>query len=39
MIPDMLWYLILAQLVMGLFDAVYHHELIERIAWRPRQKG
>ncbi len=39
MIPDMLWYLILAQLVMGLFDTVYHHELTERIAWRPRQRG
>ncbi len=39
MIPETLWYLIAAQLVMGLFDTVYHHELTERIAWRPSQRG
>src|SRR5262249_35060249 len=33
-----LWLLIVAQLAMGLFDIVYHHELTERLAWRPTQR-
>jgi uncharacterized protein (TIGR01777 family) len=34
----LLWSLIGAQIVMGLFDTLYHHELTERLAWRPTQK-
>ena len=26
-------------MVMGLFDTIYHHELTERLAWRPSQAG
>ena len=33
-----LWTLVAAQLVMGLFDILYHHELTERIAWRRSQR-
>jgi uncharacterized protein (TIGR01777 family) len=33
-----LWTLIAFQLAMGLFDIVYHHELTERLAWRPSQR-
>ena len=33
-----LWALIVAQLAMGLFDIVYHHEMTERLAWRPAQR-
>src|SRR5215813_2884248 len=32
-----LWTLILAQIAMGAFDIIYHHELTERLAWRPTQ--
>lgn len=34
---DMLWALILLQMAMGGFDTLYHHELTERLAWRPSQ--
>src|SRR5215472_5997681 len=37
MIPRMLWPLITLQIVMGAFDTLYHHEMTERIAWRPAQ--
>src|SRR4051812_19339342 len=33
-----LWTLIVFQLAMGLFDILYHHELTERLAWRPSQR-
>ena len=33
-----LWPLIVAQLAMGLFDILYHHEMTERIAWRRSQR-
>jgi uncharacterized protein (TIGR01777 family) len=32
-----LWSLITLQIVMGAFDTLYHHELTERLAWRPSQ--
>lgn len=38
MIPDLLWILIGLQMVMGLFDTLFHHELTERLAWRPSQR-
>jgi len=34
---DMLWAIIVLQMAMGGFDSFYHHELTERLAWRPRQ--
>src|SRR5260370_12594637 len=34
----LLWTLIAIQIAMASFDAIYHHELIERLAWRPSQK-
>ena len=33
-----LWILISIQIVMGVFDTFYHHELTERLAWRPSQR-
>jgi uncharacterized protein (TIGR01777 family) len=33
-----LWLLIAVQILMGAFDTLYHHELIERLAWRPSQQ-
>ncbi|MGH6641984.1 MAG: TIGR01777 family oxidoreductase, partial [Bradyrhizobium sp.] len=33
----LLWVLIAIQIVMGVFDTFYHHELTERLAWRPSQ--
>jgi len=33
-----LWLLVGAQMVMGLFDMLYHHEMTERLAWRPSQE-
>jgi uncharacterized protein len=33
-----IWPLVAAQLAMGLFDILYHHELTERIAWRRSQR-
>lgn len=38
MVSDLLWTLIGLQMAMGLFDTVYHHELTERLAWRPSQR-
>jgi len=37
MIPDILWLLIALQIAMGAFDMLFHHELTERLAWRPSQ--
>ena len=34
----LLWTLIAIQVVMGAFDTLYHHELTERLAWRPSQR-
>ena len=34
----LLWTVIGVQLALGLFDIVYHHELTERLAWRPSQR-
>jgi uncharacterized protein (TIGR01777 family) len=33
-----LWSLIAAQIAMGAFDTLYHHELTERLAWRATQR-
>jgi uncharacterized protein (TIGR01777 family) len=33
-----LWLLITLQILMGAFDTLYHHELTERLAWRPSQQ-
>jgi uncharacterized protein (TIGR01777 family) len=33
-----LWILIAIQVAMGVFDTFYHHELTERLAWRPSQR-
>src|SRR6185312_2474530 len=35
---SLLWTLIAVQVVMGMFDTFYHHELTERLAWRPSQR-
>ena len=35
---SLLWTLIAIQIVMGVFDTFYHHELTERLAWRPSQR-
>ena len=37
MIDNMLGMLLLAQIAMGAFDTLYHHELTQRLAWRPGQ--
>jgi uncharacterized protein (TIGR01777 family) len=34
----LLWTLIAIQIAMGMFDTFYHHELTERLAWRPSQR-
>ena len=34
---DLLWTLVFLQVAMGGFDTLYHHELTERLAWRPSQ--
>jgi uncharacterized protein (TIGR01777 family) len=33
-----LWTLIAIQIAMGAFDTFYHHEMTERLAWRPSQR-
>mgnify|MGYP006920614536 CR=1 FL=1 len=33
----LLWIAIALQTVMGAFDTIWHHEGIERLAWRPSQ--
>lgn len=38
MTAQILWPLITLQIVMGAFDTLYHHELTERLAWRPSQQ-
>ena len=34
----LLWVLIGIQIAMGAFDTFYHHEMTERLAWRPSQR-
>ncbi|SFJ02089.1 TIGR01777 family oxidoreductase [Caulobacter sp. UNC279MFTsu5.1] len=36
---DLIWTLVFVQVAMGGFDTLYHHELTERLAWRPSQVG
>jgi uncharacterized protein len=36
---DTLWAIVFVQVAMGGFDTLYHHELTERLAWRPSQAG
>ncbi|MFT4251864.1 MAG: TIGR01777 family oxidoreductase, partial [Caulobacter sp.] len=36
---DLIWILVFAQVAMGGFDTLYHHELTQRLAWRPSQKS
>jgi len=38
MTSPLLWSLIAVQLALGLFDIVYHHEMMERLAWRTSQR-
>jgi uncharacterized protein (TIGR01777 family) len=38
MTSTLLWSLIALQIAMGAFDTLYHHELTERLAWRPSQR-
>jgi uncharacterized protein (TIGR01777 family) len=38
MTSPLLWSLIAIQIALGAFDMVYHHELTERLAWRPSQR-
>jgi uncharacterized protein len=38
MTSPLLWTLIVIQLAFGLFDIVYHHEIMERLAWRSSQR-
>ena len=33
------WWLVTLQMALGAFDTLYHHELTERLAWRPTQAG
>ncbi|MEO1220005.1 MAG: TIGR01777 family oxidoreductase [Pseudomonadota bacterium] len=35
---DILWFFVFAQMLMGAFDTLYHHEGKERLAWRPSQR-
>jgi hypothetical protein len=35
---DILWMFIFAQMMMGAFDTIHHHEGTERLAWRPSQQ-
>lgn len=37
MIDTILWILLVIQVLMGAFDTIYHHEITERLAWRPAQ--
>lgn len=34
---DILWLFVCLQMMMGGFDTLYHHEMTERLAWRPGQ--
>jgi uncharacterized protein len=38
MTSTLLWTLISIQIAMGAFDTFYHHEMTERLAWRPSQR-
>jgi uncharacterized protein len=38
MTSTLLWTLIAVQIAFGAFDTLYHHELTERLAWRPSQQ-
>ena len=38
MTSSLLWTLIAIQVAMGAFDTIYHHEMTERLAWRPSQR-
>ncbi|MCL2430252.1 MAG: TIGR01777 family protein, partial [Alphaproteobacteria bacterium] len=38
MTSTLLWSLIFLQMATGAFDIAYHHELTERLAWRPAQR-
>jgi hypothetical protein len=38
MMSSLLWTLIAIQIAMGAFDTLYHHEMTERLAWRPSQR-
>lgn len=38
MTAHLLWSLIAIQIAMGAFDTLYHHELTERLPWRPSQR-
>ena len=38
MTSSVLWILIAIQIAMGAFDTFYHHEMTERLAWRPSQR-
>ena len=38
MTSTLLWTLIAIQIVMAAFDTIYHHELTEKLAWRPSQR-
>ena len=38
MTSPVLWILIAIQIAMGAFDTFYHHEMTERLAWRPSQR-
>ena len=35
---DVAWIAVLAQMMMGAFDTIYHHEGTERLAWRAAQR-
>ena len=37
MMTTTLWYLLTVQMALGAFDILYHHEFLERLAWRPSQ--
>jgi uncharacterized protein (TIGR01777 family) len=36
---ETLWIVVFVQVAIGGFDTLYHHELTERLAWRPSQAG
>jgi uncharacterized protein (TIGR01777 family) len=38
MMWQLFWTLIVLQLVMGAFDILFHHELTERLSWKPSQR-
>lgn len=38
MMWQLFWTLIVIQIAMGGFDIVYHHELTERLSWKPSQR-